>query len=334
MRMVAWSRVGIGAVTAAMLALMVAASGAAASVTDEALRQAVERRLAREAAVADRVEVTVRDGAVTLEGTVATLWEKEWAIDRAQGTDGVRTVAGDLIIGSPENDQELGGAVGQAIVRYPYYSVFDYVDVTVENGVVTLRGDVTARPDKPADLYERVSKVRGVQAIVNELGGPVARHRRRAAAQPSRPADIRPFAVRPLSRAGAPAVDHRQERLRDAEGGGVRPGRPDPRREHRPPDPWGDPGAQRAGDSPGAARGGAAVARQSPPLRRRLPPSGQPTGRLRRSRGADARQPVPPAARNPHRGWLGATHGAGPGAFSSTGAGPSRSVALSGRANT
>ena len=169
MRMVAWSRVGIGAVTAAMLALMVAASGAAASVTDEALRQAVERRLAGEAAVANRVVVTVRDGAVTLEGTVPTLWEKEWAIDRARGTDGVRTVAGDLIIGNPENDKELGGAVRQAIVRYPYYSVFDYVDVTVENGVVTLRGDVTARPDKPADLYERISKVRGVQAIVNDL---------------------------------------------------------------------------------------------------------------------------------------------------------------------
>ena len=57
----------------------------------------------------------------------------------------------------------------KAIVRYPYYSVFDYVDVTVEDGVVTLRGDVTARPDKPADLYERISKVRGVQAIVDEL---------------------------------------------------------------------------------------------------------------------------------------------------------------------
>ena len=35
--------------------------------------------------------------------------------------------------------------------------------------MVTLRGDVTARPDKPADLYERISKVRGVQAIVDEI---------------------------------------------------------------------------------------------------------------------------------------------------------------------
>ena len=155
--------------TAGMLALVLAASGAASNGTDDALRQAVERRLADEAAVADRVEVTVRDGEVTLAGTLATLWDKEWAVDRAQGTDGVRTVMSDLIIGRPENDKELGNAVGQAIVRYPYYSVFDYVDVTVENGVVTLRGDVTARPDKPADLYERISKVRGVQAIVDEL---------------------------------------------------------------------------------------------------------------------------------------------------------------------
>ena len=162
-------RVGTVAVTAGMLALTLAATGAAANGTDDALRQAVERRLADEAAVVDRVEVTVRGGEVTLAGTLATLWDKEWAIERAQGTDGVLDVMSDLLIGMPETDKELGNAVGQAIVRYPYYSVFDYVDVTVEDGVVTLRGDVTARPDKPADLYERISKVRGVQAIVDEL---------------------------------------------------------------------------------------------------------------------------------------------------------------------
>ena len=166
-------RVGIAGTTAGMLAFMLAstpaATGAAANDTDDALRHAVERRLADEAAVADRVEVTVRGGEATLAGTLATLWDKEWAIERARGTDGVLDVMSDLIVGMPENDKELGNAVGQAIVRYPYYSVFDYVDVTVEDGVVTLRGDVTARPDKPADLYERIAKVRGVQAIVDEL---------------------------------------------------------------------------------------------------------------------------------------------------------------------
>ena len=161
-------RVGIVGM-AGILALTLAATGAAANDADDALRHAVERRLADEAAVADRVAVTVRNGEVILAGTLATLWDKEWAIERARGTDGVRDVMSDLIIGRPENDKELGNAVGQAIVRYPYYSVFDYVDVTVEDGVVTLRGDVTARPDKPADLYERIAKVRGVQAIVDEL---------------------------------------------------------------------------------------------------------------------------------------------------------------------
>lgn len=162
-------RVGTVALTAGMLALALTASGAAADGADDALRLAVERRLADQAAVADRVEVTARNGEVTLTGTLATLWDKEWALDRARGTDGVRDVMSDLVIAMPETDKELGNAVGQAIVRYPYYSVFDYIDVTVEDGVVTLRGDVTARPDKPADLYERISRVRGVQAIVDEL---------------------------------------------------------------------------------------------------------------------------------------------------------------------
>ena len=162
-------RVGITGLTAGLLALVLAAPGAAANGADDALRQAVERRLAERAEVADRVDVTVRDGDVSLAGALATLWDKEWAVDRTRRTDGVGNVMSELTIGRPETDKELGNAVGQAIVRYPYYSVFDYVDVTVENGVVTLRGDVTATPDKPADLYERIAKVRGVQAIVDEL---------------------------------------------------------------------------------------------------------------------------------------------------------------------
>ena len=186
--------------------------------------------------MADRVEVTVRGGEVTLAGTLATLWDKEWAIERAQGTDGVLDVMSDLLIGMPETDKELGNAVGQAIVRYPYYSVFDYVDVTVEDGVVTLRGDVTARPDKPADLYERISKVRGVQAIVDELEVLSPGIHDEGAAPPHRPGAVRPSAVRPLPRPRPPDVDHRQERLRDPEGRGLRPGGPDSRGEHRPPD--------------------------------------------------------------------------------------------------
>ena len=47
--------------------------------------------------------------------------------------------------------------------------MFDDVSGTVEDSIVTLRGVVTPRPDKPADLYERVSRVPGVKGIVNEI---------------------------------------------------------------------------------------------------------------------------------------------------------------------
>ncbi len=59
--------------------------------------------------------------------------------------------------------------VADAIGRYPYYTVFDHVTASVQNGVVTLKGDVTATPDKPADIRERVSKVVGVHQIVNDI---------------------------------------------------------------------------------------------------------------------------------------------------------------------
>ena len=154
---------------AAGLMTLLVAPGVAIGAVDETLQREVERRLSKKDAIAARVDVTVVGDEVTLDGTVATLWEKEWAIDRAKDTKGVAHVMSNLLIGRPETDAELAGAVGNAIVRYPYYTVFDYVSATVMNGVVTLNGVVTPRPDKPADLYERVSKVRGVQAIVNEL---------------------------------------------------------------------------------------------------------------------------------------------------------------------
>jgi osmotically-inducible protein OsmY len=159
----------VGRLTAAMfLMAFFAAPGNAASADDDLQRQ-VERRLAKEEVVGFTVEVDARGNEVTLRGEVPSLWHKEWAIDRARMTDGVVGVVSYLTIRDADGPHALARGVAEAIRRYPYYTVFDYVSGSIKDSIVTLHGVVTARPDKPSDLYERVSRVPGVKGIVTEL---------------------------------------------------------------------------------------------------------------------------------------------------------------------
>ena len=156
--------------TAAWLLMMfVAAPGSASATTDDDLKRDVENRLSKEEVVGFSVEVAVRGDEVTLRGEVPALWHKEWAIDRTRDTRGVVSVVSYLTIRNGESEAELARATAEAIRRYPYYTVFDDVSGTVKDSIVTLRGVVTPHPDKPADLYERVSRVPGVKGIVNEI---------------------------------------------------------------------------------------------------------------------------------------------------------------------
>jgi osmotically-inducible protein OsmY len=52
--------------------------------------------------------------------------------------------------------------------RSPYFTVFDDVEIGVDNGVVTLTGYVT-QPIKSDDLAKRASHVDGAQDFVNHI---------------------------------------------------------------------------------------------------------------------------------------------------------------------
>ena len=154
---------------AGFLMMFIASTASASTPTGDDLKREVENRLSKEEVVGFIVEVAVREDEVTLRGEVPTLWHKEWAIDRTRGTDGVVGVVSYLTIRDGESVEELARAIAEAVRQYPYYTVFDYVSGTIDASIVTLRGVVTPRPDKPADLYERVSRVPGVKGIVNEI---------------------------------------------------------------------------------------------------------------------------------------------------------------------
>ncbi len=155
--------------TAGFLMLFLAASASAGTATGGDLARAVKNRLSKEEVIAFNVEVSVRGAEVRLNGEVPSLWHKEWAVEQARGTDGVVSVVSDLTIRDGENPDELARTVADAIRRYPYYTIFDYVNGSIEDSVVTLRGVVTHFPNKPAGLRERVSRVPGVKGVMIDL---------------------------------------------------------------------------------------------------------------------------------------------------------------------
>lgn len=117
-----------------------------------------------------RLEVTVSGSEATLAGDLKNFWLKSEAIRRALEVDGIETVSSEIVIPPPENDEELAQEVGKAVLNYPHYTFFDYLDGRVDAGVVTLLGRVTSDRDKKGEIFERVAKIDGVQDVVNEIG--------------------------------------------------------------------------------------------------------------------------------------------------------------------
>lgn len=58
--------------------------------------------------------------------------------------------------------------VAKEVRRYVHFTIFDDVNASVQDGIVTLTGRVTM-PYKMADLERRVARVEGVTAVRNEL---------------------------------------------------------------------------------------------------------------------------------------------------------------------
>lgn len=68
-----------------------------------------------------------------------------------------------------KRDFSLLKDVSTVVNTYPYYTIFDDVMASVDNGVVTLTGRVTMGY-KSQTLTERVSKIDGVRKVRDEIG--------------------------------------------------------------------------------------------------------------------------------------------------------------------
>src|SRR5579871_3519834 len=63
---------------------------------------------------------------------------------------------------------DLANAVRHELVMLPWYSVFDDFQFTIDNGTVTLGGDVT-RPVLKSDAENVVKRIPGVTKVVNNI---------------------------------------------------------------------------------------------------------------------------------------------------------------------
>ena len=65
-------------------------------------------------------------------------------------------------------DLQVFNDISKTVQRYTHFTVFDNVDASVKNGVVTLHGQVTM-PYKKDDIARRVSEVDGVRQVNDNI---------------------------------------------------------------------------------------------------------------------------------------------------------------------
>jgi len=135
------------------------------------------------------INVTTRDGVVTLEGRTDSEASSELAERLARNTDGVRQVDNKLSVsvegGTADRARaqanQAGGAISDAWITSKVKSSFlfssnlDGLDISVEtkNGQVTLSGQVANDAEKSlaVETAENIRGVRGVNADALRVGG-------------------------------------------------------------------------------------------------------------------------------------------------------------------
>ena len=140
--------------------------------TDEQIQQEVLRELAYDASVqANEIGVAVKDGIVTLTGTVDSFLKRWAAEEAAHRVRGVKAVANDIEVRLPVTSERTDTDIAAAVTRALDWDAFvdtDRVEVTVAKGWVTLRGEVDYGFQR-ADAERVTRRITGVRGVTNLL---------------------------------------------------------------------------------------------------------------------------------------------------------------------
>jgi osmotically-inducible protein OsmY len=140
---------------------------------DTVLRQRVGAELDCDPSVdASAIGVAVKDGVVTLTGSVGSYPQKENAERAAKRVSGVRAVAEELQVRLPrasvKSDAEIAQSALATLKACEAAVPGQCIQITVEDGWITLDGDVERSSIKTA-AQNAVEHAPGVKGVINQL---------------------------------------------------------------------------------------------------------------------------------------------------------------------
>ena len=140
--------------------------------SQERLRHNIEEELASEPSVdAAAIGVALEDGVITLSGQVASHAEKVAAERAASRVHGVKAIVSELEVKLPATTQVTDQEIARETLSSLSWNTLvppDRVKVRVENGWITLEGDVEWQYQKNA-AYDAVCNLKGVKGVINKL---------------------------------------------------------------------------------------------------------------------------------------------------------------------
>jgi hyperosmotically inducible protein len=115
------------------------------------------------------VQVTFNNGVATLTGTVDNLGSKLDAVKAARKVKGVTQVVDNIRIVAPNvTPQQIVAQAGHDVLMYPFYTIFDNVQLQANGNTLIVSGQVT-QPYKKHDLGAILADIRGVAHLENKL---------------------------------------------------------------------------------------------------------------------------------------------------------------------
>jgi osmotically-inducible protein OsmY len=142
-------------------------------LTDTSLSDAVLANLGQDPRIPESLEIAVvaDDGLVTLRGTVESFSQRRASAQDAKKVDGVDDVDNQLKVSltgaDRRDDDEIRGAALQGLI-WDVDVPSDFVDVKVDDGWVTLKGNVSYQFESDA-AYDDVASLYGVLGVTNEI---------------------------------------------------------------------------------------------------------------------------------------------------------------------
>lgn len=154
------------------LSILLAAGGcwAAPPTTGSQATDVIQHRL--DQAKVDKhgnVQVTYAGGVAPLTGTVDNLGSKLDAEKAARKAPGVTQVVDNIQVRAEGvSAQQIFEQARHQIAMYYAYGIFDNVNLEIQNGTLTVSGQVT-QPFKKTDMGKILERVKGVAALQNNL---------------------------------------------------------------------------------------------------------------------------------------------------------------------